>query len=248
MGSIEAPSAIAQAFGASGPLQLPGDPRCDILHCAWGHPLADAAQRDAAVEDLLLLLHGLAQRGFMAATQRPVSGKNSSQSRKKKAPSAAIIDSQSVKVSNHGGVRGYDAGKKVMGRKRHLLVDTVGLVLTVCVHPANIQDRDGAKLVFERLKGRLGTLKLVWADGGYQGKLIDWLEGFLPWRQMVLEIVKRKNTGTFEVLPRRWVVERTFGWLTHYRRLNRDYETRTDSSEAMVLIASVRLMTKRLAR
>lgn len=135
-----------------------------------------------------------------------------------------------------------------MGRKRHLLVDTLGLVLTVCVHPANIQDRDGAKLVFERLKGRLGTLKLIWADGGYQGKLLNWLENFLPWRQMNLEIVKRNNKGTFEVLPKRWVVERTFGWFSHYRRLNRDYETRTDSSEAMLLVASIRLMTKRLAR
>lgn len=161
-------------------------------------------------------------------------------------PSAAIIDSQSVKTTETPGERGYDAGKKVNGRKRHILVDTIGLLLMVVVHVADIQDRDGAKLVFEKAKRLFSRLRLIWADGGYAGKLIDWVQETCGW---VLEIIKRdKKVKGFQVLPRRWVVERTFGWLGRYRRLSKDYEGRTDSSETMIYAAMVHLMTRRLAR
>jgi putative transposase len=155
------------------------------------------------------------------------------QERKKKAPTAAILDSQSVKVSNHGGVRGYDAGKKIMGRKRHLLVDTLGLILAVVVHPANLQDRDGARLVLEKLTHAFGWLRLIWVDGGYAGSaLAQWLKALLPRRGLRLEVVKRTELHTFKILPKRWMVERTFGWLTNYRRFAKDYEYHPANSEA----------------
>lgn len=161
-------------------------------------------------------------------------------------PSAAILDSQSVKTSDVKGVRGYDAGKKVKGRKRHILVDTLGLLLVVVVHAANIQDRDGAKRVLEKASQLFSRLQLIWADGGYAGKLIDWVKGQCNW---VLEIVKRDpNVKGFQVLPRRWVVERTFGWLGQYRRLSKDYEVLTETSEAMIYAAMGHSMVRRLAR
>ena len=159
-------------------------------------------------------------------------------------PSAGIIDSQSVKTTETGGPRGYDAGKKVNGRKRHIIVDTMGLLLAVVVHAAAIQDRDGAKLVMMRIAGRYPRLKLIWADGGYAGRLIAWARAFGDW---VLEIVKRPvDQKGFAVLPRRWIVERTFAWLGRCRRLSKDYERRTDTSETMAIIGMTHLMLRRL--
>jgi putative transposase len=125
-------------------------------------------------------------------------------------------------------------------------VDTLGLLLAVVVHEANIQDRDGAKLVLERLKGRFARLILIWADGGYAGRLIEWAKQFTSW---TIEIVKRNDDlKGFHILPRRWVVERTFGWLGRYRRLSKDYEQRPDNSEAMILLAMINLMSRRLGQ
>ena len=161
-------------------------------------------------------------------------------------PSAGILDSQSVKTTAIPGPRGYDAGKKVNGRKRHLLVDTLGLLLTVVVHVASLQDRDGAKLVLEKIRGRFPRLQLIWADGAYAGQLVDWVKRVCG---LVLEIVKRPaGVKGFQVLPRRWVVERTLGWLERYRRLSKDYEVLPESSEAMVYIAMIHLMVRRLGR
>lgn len=161
--------------------------------------------------------------------------------------SAGIIDSQSVKSTECSSARGYDAGKKVNGRKRHLLVDTMGLMLWVLVLPANIQDRDGAKQLLECFFGqaRRRRVKHIWADGGYAGALVAWVR--TVW-QCTLEIVKRSELHTFRVLPRRWVVERTFGWLGRYRRLNRDYERLAPTGETMVYLAMIQLMLTRLAR
>ena len=125
-------------------------------------------------------------------------------------------------------------------------MDTLGLILVVVVHAANIQDRDGAKLAFAKLHGRFHRLRIIWADGGYAGKLVAWVKATSRW---TLEIVKRSDDlSGFVVLPKRWIVERTFGWLGRYRRLSKDYEGRTDNSEAMILIAMINLMSRRLAK
>jgi putative transposase len=159
-------------------------------------------------------------------------------------PSAALIDSQSVKTTEQGGKRGYDAGKKINGRKRHILVDTLGLLLRVVVHPASLQDREGAKLVLTKIKDLFPRLQLIWADGGYAGKLVDWVKQQFQW---VLEIVKRNDGVTgFQVLPRRWVVERTLAWLSHNRRLSKAYEALLETSQAFVYAAMIPLMLKRL--
>ena len=133
------------------------------------------------------------------------------------------------------------------GRKRHLVVDTQGLLLAVAVHPADVQDRDGARLVLARLGCRFPRLRRLWADAGYAGpKLGDWVQARTPWD---LEIVRRSEPGPgFQVLPRRWVVERTFAWLGRYRRLSKDYEERPDTTEAWIHAAMTGLMLRRLAR
>ena len=163
-------------------------------------------------------------------------------------PSAAIIDSQSVKTSRSAENCGYDAGKKVTGHKRHCLVDTMGLLLLVLVTTADVQDRDGAKQLFTMLKTHLFYQRLhrIWADGSYAGKLIAWVQETLT---LLLDIVRRpKGSKTFVLLKRRWVVERTFGWMSHYRRLSKDYEQQTQSSEAMIYAAMCHLMIRRLAK
>jgi putative transposase len=125
-------------------------------------------------------------------------------------------------------------------------VDTLGLILLARVHPANIQDRDGARMVLTHLEERFGWLKLIWADGGYAGVLQDWVRGLARHRRVDLQIVKRnEDVKGFKVLPKRWIVERTFGWLTQSRRLNKDYETSIESAEAFIYIAMTRLMLRR---
>jgi transposase len=164
------------------------------------------------------------------------------------APSAAIIDSQSVRAADTVPKvsRGWDAGKKVNGRKRHLAVDTLGLLLVVLVTAASIQDRDAARPLLWRLRVDYRGIRLCWADGGYRGRLVAWAARML---QLVVEIVrKRPGQSTFEPLPRRWVVERTLAWISKHRRTVRDYERLPAHHAAMVTWAMIAVMTRRLVR
>ncbi len=161
-------------------------------------------------------------------------------------PTGAIVDSQSVKTTEAGGERGFDSGKKTKGRKRNVIVDTVGNLLSVVVNAANSDDRTGAKDAFAKLSvDTMASLKKIWADGGYTGQnFLDWVHETL---QAALEITYRPpNAKGFVVVPMRWVVERTLAWLGRYRRLSKDYEHCTKSSEGMIYVASIATMLKRL--
>jgi putative transposase len=166
---------------------------------------------------------------------------------KRSQPTAAVLDSQSVKSAGHGGPVGYDAAKRIKGRKRHVLVDTLGLLLGVAVTSASSTERAGAQVVLGRVLTWFTWLRLLWVDGGYTGATFaNWVRELRP--KLAVEVVKRSDpTAGFKVLPRRWVVERTFGWLMHHRRLARDYETSETSAEAWIFIAMIRIQLRRLA-
>ena len=162
-------------------------------------------------------------------------------------PTAAVIDSQSVRAADTvpKATRGWDNAKKVNGRKRHIAVDTMGLVLAVVITAASVQDRDGARPLLWNLHRVCAKVLLVWAVAGYNaGKLTAWATAL----KMTIQIVARREPHVFQVLPRRWVVERTFAWISKHRRTVRDYESLPASHEAMILWAMIALMTHRLTQ
>jgi len=165
---------------------------------------------------------------------------------KKPTPSVGIVDSQSVKACNLcEGEVGYDGGKKIKGRKRHIVVDTLGLIMIVVIHAANIHDSIGAKNVLLSLKDKYLTgIKKIFADGGYLGELAEWVRIQFEW---TLEVVKRNEAHAFKVLPKRWIVERTFGWLSFHRRLSKDYERLPESGIAFIHLSMIRLMVNRIS-
>jgi len=166
---------------------------------------------------------------------------------KKHSPSLGLIDSQSVKTTRSGGLcRGIDGGKNTKGRKRHIVVDTMGLILAVVVHAANIHDSKGAPFVLSELKFRFSRLVKIIADGGYRGELIEKTKKVYGW---TLEVILRKDDSTkFQVIPKRWVVERTFAWFESHRRLSKDFEYYTETSQAMILVTMTKLMLNRIKK
>jgi putative transposase len=162
-----------------------------------------------------------------------------------KHPTAGCIDSQSVKATLVPGLRGYDAGKNVKGIKRHILVDTLGLMLAVLVTAASVSDPAGARQLLNSLGGFCKDLRKIWADGTYRGELLNWVAARFRFR--IEPVLRLEGQKGFQVLPRRWVVERTFAWLDANRRLSKDYEALTDTSTTMIYIAMTRLLIRRLA-
>src|SRR5215467_4379128 len=231
MADPETSAALAVRAGTPANPRSAPDPQCHLLRPPQRLRLAHAAAGFSPLPDRLLLLPQVASGWDLG--KNPRNSSRSASSRRGTRGQPECGDSGQPNREDHGkrGPRGYDAGKKIQGRKRHILVDTLGLLLICVVHAASVQDRDGAKLVLERIGQSFPRLKRIWADGGYAGQLVDWVKGLGQW---VLEIVKRSDSAQgFEVLPHRWIVERTFGWLGRHRRLSKDYEVHPETSETL---------------
>jgi transposase len=217
----------------------------DFLHPMDRVSVEGVAQRPAA-EEHGARLSGTVELGRHIGAHPPHAlHRGAEQAGREASPTVAIIDSQTAKDAQKGGLGSNDAGKKIKGRKRHILVDTLGLLLNVVVHPADVQDRDGAFHLLRRARRLFPFIKRIFADGGYAGDKmarVVWCTG--AWK---LEIVKRSHAAGFEVLPKRWIVERTFAWISRNRRLARDFERYATTVAAFIRLAMIRIMLRRLA-
>src|ERR1700726_3106526 len=246
MGVDRAPYAGGQAFGSAARDRATGRVGCDLVYRANRLSVAHAAKGLSSVYHRARLFYDWRDDGLFEKINFALPPEAREAAGREPSPSAGVIDSQSVKTTESGGPRGYDAAKKVKGRKRHIVTDTTGLLLGGEVHPADVQDRDGAGLVIEAIHQLFPRLRHLFADSVYNGpNLRDALAKFGNW---TIEIVKRAaDAAGFQLLPRRWVVERTFAWLNRNRRLAKDFEASIASAKAWVYITSVQLLIRRLA-
>ena len=247
MGGSGASASSGVACGQASQVADPADCRGDPVSAARWFALADAAACFPPVSTVRHWFYLWRDNGLWLTINHTLLMMAREAQGREASPSAGVIDSQSVKTTESGGPRGYDAGKKTKGRKRHILTDTAGNLVHAVVHTADIQDRDGALLVLAEIVSRFPWLRHVFADEGYAGdKLKDALRRIGRW---TIEIIMRPDTAKgFEVLPRRWVVERTLAWLNRNRRLAKDFEHTIASATAWILIASIQLSTRRIAR